>query len=183
MLFRGPRQRNPVQHFSNDEMGLSGGEILPYHQIVHPHPKHCPGDARRLGLDHDPLDHHPPPPPFSARNSALQASALEIFSGKGFEGARRQPDRENNIVIGGKQERGRPFYRKIEGLRVAVGLNRVRGHIVGTPRNMRDVVQIRSSPFAATIARIRASPSAGLYSRRFGRSRNPFRFPPCGDDP
>jgi hypothetical protein len=41
--------------------------------------------------------------------------------------------------------RGRQIYREIEGLRIAVGLHRLGGHIVGTPRNMHDVIQTRSS--------------------------------------
>jgi hypothetical protein len=45
----------------------------------------------------------------------------EIFPDKGLEGAQRQLDRKNDIVIWGKQERGRPLYREIEGLRIAVG--------------------------------------------------------------
>jgi hypothetical protein len=106
MLFRRPGQRNPVQHFSDDEMGLSRSQILPQQQVIHPHPKHGPGIARRFNLDHDPLNHRPACCHFSGRNSTPGASASEILPGEGFEGTRRQPDRKNNIVIGGKVQRG-----------------------------------------------------------------------------
>jgi hypothetical protein len=50
-------------------------------------------------------------------------------------------NRENNIVIGGEQKRGRPVYREIECLRVAVGLDRVRRHVLGSARYMHNVFQ------------------------------------------
>jgi hypothetical protein len=120
-------------------MSMRRGRVLPDHQPVHLHPKHGPGIARRFGLNHDPLDHRPARRHLSARNARPRASASEIFPGEDFEGASRQLDRQNNIVIGGKQKRGRPLYREIEGLHVAIGFNRVGGHVVGASRYMRGV--------------------------------------------
>jgi hypothetical protein len=50
-----------------------------------------------------------------------RASVSEIFPDEDLEGARPQLARKNDIVVPGKQEGGRPLYREIEGLRIAVG--------------------------------------------------------------
>ena len=88
MLLRRPWQRNAVQHFSNDKMGLSRGQVLFYHEPVHQRPKYGPGIACCYNLDHDPLDHRPARRLFSFRNAEPRDSASENLSGRRF--SRRQ---------------------------------------------------------------------------------------------
>ena len=136
-----------VQHLSHDKMRLRRDQGLAQHQIIHPHPEHA-GIARRLGLDHDPLDYRPSGCHFRATRSR-GPEASEVLPVEGLEGARRQFDRKDDIVVGSKKQRSRPLYRPIERLRVALGFNRAGRHILGATRNMHDVLQNPLSAFAS----------------------------------
>src|ERR1700722_4703015 len=159
-------------------MSMRRGRVLPDHQPVHLHPTHGPGIARRFGLNHDPLDHRPARRHLSARNERPRASASEIFPGEDFEGASRQLDRQNNIVIGGKQKRSPTLSRDRR------PAPRYRLQPSGWPRCRSLAIHARCNPkpflpFAWTIARIRALPSAGLYSLRKAVAH--LRVIPAGD--
>ena len=76
------------------------------------------------------------------------SGALEIFPNECLESSRWEFDLKDNVIIGGKPQRRRPSYCEVKCLRVAVGLNNVRIHIIGAPRYMHNIIQNRFLPSA-----------------------------------
>ena len=83
-----------------------------------------------------------------------------------------------------KLERGRPIYREIEGLRIAVGLTPC---CVATLSEPAIYARCNPNPFLPVCAdhsdALRASPSAGLYSLRIAPLRTRSGFVHAGHDP
>ena len=79
--------------------------------------------------------------------------------------------------------RGRPIYREIEGLRIAVGLHRFGWPHCRHPRNMHDLIQSPFSPFALTIAKHPGVAFGRLYSMRIAPLRTRSGFVHAGHDP
>ena len=76
------------------------------------------------------------------------SGAFKMVPNESLESSRWEFDLEDNVIIGGKPQRRRPSYCEVKCLRVAVGFNNVRIHIIGAPRYIHNIIQNRFLPSA-----------------------------------